>query len=204
VTSCRTARMNPDENLQLVMTEAQSPDWNLRLLGVLPLLFFLAQLVHYWRIDELGHMLWMCNIGNLLLAIGMFLEQPRLIRLAAIWMFPGLVVWLVWVVFAWGVFFTSTLAHVGGLVLGILALRKVGMDPRSWVYAFGWYLIVQLLSRLVTAPALNVNLAHRIQPGWEQHFGAYWQFWLTLTLVTALILWAVGWALHRIWPERSP
>ena len=194
--------MNPDENLQLVMTEARSPDWNLRLLGVLPLLFFLAQLVHYWRIDELGHMLWMCNIGNLLLAIGMFLEQPRLIRLSAIWMFPGLVVWLVYVVFAWGVFFTSTLAHVGGLVLGVLALRKVGMDRRSWLYALGWYLIVQLISRLVTAPALNVNLAHRIQPGWEQQFAAYWQFWLTLTLVTALILWAVGWALHRIWPEK--
>jgi|SRR5215813_2565843 len=194
--------MNPDENLQLVMTEARSPDWNLRLLGVLPLLFFLAQLVHYWRIDELGHMLWMCNIGNLLLAIGMFLEQPRLIRLSAIWMFPGLVVWLVYVVFAWGVFFTSTLAHVGGLVLGVFALRKVGMDRRSWLYALGWYLIVQLISRLVTAPALNVNLAHRIQPGWEQQFAAYWQFWLTLTLVTALILWAVGWALHRIWPEK--
>jgi len=194
--------MNADEKLELVMIEARSPDWNLRLLGILPLVFFLAQVFHYWRIDELGNMLWMCNIGNLVLAIGMLLERPRLIRLAAIWMFPGLLVWLVYVVFAWGVFFTSTLAHVGGLVLGIMALRKVGMDRSSWLYALGWYLVVQLLSRLVSSPRLNVNLAHRIQPGWEQSFGAYWQFWLTLTLVTALILWGVGWALYRIWPEK--
>jgi len=151
----------------------------------------------------MGNMLWMCNIGNLLLAVGMFLEHPRLIRLAAIWMFPGLLVWLVYVVSAWGVFFTSTLAHVGGLVLGVLALRKVGMDRRSWLYALGWYLLVQLLSRVASSPSLNVNLAHRIQPGWEQWFGAYWQFWLTLTLVTAVILWTVGLALQRIWPEKT-
>ncbi|HKE60077.1 MAG TPA: hypothetical protein VKB46_25370 [Pyrinomonadaceae bacterium] len=195
--------MRTNEDLELVMTETRSPDWSLRLLGILPLLFFLAQAVHYWRIDEMGNMLWMCNIGNLLLAVGMFLEHRRLIRLAAIWMFPGLLVWLVYVVLAWGVFLTSTLAHVGGLVLGILALRKVGMDRRSWLYALGWYLLVQFLSRVASSPSLNVNLAHKIQPGWEQWFGAYWQFWLTLTLVTAVILWTVGVALQRIWPEKT-
>src|SRR4029453_6577150 len=147
------------------MIGARSPDRNLRLLGILPLIFFLAQAVHYWRIDQLGNMLWMCNIGNLLLAVGMFLESRKLIRLASIWMFPGLLVWLVYVVFAWGVFFTSTLAHVGGLVLGVLALRKVGMDRHSWLYALGWYLLVQLFSRVASSADLNVNLAHRMQPG---------------------------------------
>jgi hypothetical protein len=147
-------------------------------------------------------MLWMCNIGNLLLALGLFLEKPKLIRLAAIWMFPGLAVWVVYVVFAWGVFFTSTLAHVGGLILGVMALRKVGMDRQAWLYALGWYLLIQLFSRVASSPELNVNLAHRMQPGWGHWFGAYWQFWLTLTLLTALILWIVGLVLYRIWPEK--
>src|SRR5215510_9190415 len=100
----------------------------LRLLGGLPLAFFCAQAMHYWRISELGHMLWMCNMGNLVLAIGLFTEQRSLIRVAALWMIPGFVVWLVYVVFAWGVFFSSTLAHVGGLIVGMIALRHVGMD----------------------------------------------------------------------------
>src|ERR1041385_1359909 len=43
-----------------------SPRTKLRLLGMLPLIFFLAQGVHYWRRNELGNMLWMCNVGNLL------------------------------------------------------------------------------------------------------------------------------------------
>jgi len=166
-------------------------EFKFRLLGILPLLFFLGQGIHYWRIHELGHMLWMCNIGNLLFALGLFLDNRRLMRVAIIWTIPGLIIWLVYVVLEWGVFFTSTLAHVGGLVVGLFVLRRIGMDRRSWVYAFVWYLLVQFASRLLTATDLNVNLAHRIQPGWDQRFGTYWQFWLVLTIVTASTLWLV-------------
>src|SRR5688572_11631102 len=96
-----------------------SPRTKLRLLGILPLIFFIAQLVHYWPINELGHMFWMCNIGNLILAMGLFLEKPVPIRLAAIWTLPGLVVWFVWVVLTWGLFLSSILAHVGGLIVAM-------------------------------------------------------------------------------------
>ena len=137
-----------------------SPRTRLRLLGVLPLIFFLAQAVHYWRINQLGHLFWMCNIGNLLLALGLFLEKPVVIRLSAIWTIPGLLVWILYVVLAWGVFLSSTLAHVGGLIVGLFALSKVRMDRTAWRWAFGWYLTIQLLSRKFTAADLNVNLAH--------------------------------------------
>ena len=178
----------------------------MRLLGLLPLLFFLAQGVHYYRIHQLGHMLWMCNIGNLVLALGLFLEKPLLVRVAAIWTIPGLLVWFLYVVLAWGVFFSSTLAHVGGLAVAAVALKAYGMDRRAWVYAFGWLLLVQLVSRFATAPDLNVNLAHAVQPGWEQTFPSYWMFWLTLTFVTAAVLWLSGLLWRSLWPavESSP
>jgi hypothetical protein len=177
-----------------------SPRTRLRLLGLLPLMFFLAQGVHYWRINQLGHMLWMCNIGNLLLALGLFLEKPLVIRLSAIWTIPGLIIWFLYVVLAWGVFLTSTLAHVGGLTVALIALSKVRMDRTAWRWAFGWYLLVQLLSRFVTPRDLNVNLAHTIQPGWERTFESYWLFWLTLTLLTAIVLWLSGLLFWSIWP----
>lgn len=171
-----------------------------RLLGLFPLLFFLLQATHYWRINELGHMLWMCNIGNLLMALGLFLNRPALMRIAIIWTIPGLVVWFIFVVLAWGVFFTSTLAHVGGIVVAMIVLRKIGMDRNAWLFSFGWYLCIQLLSRLITSPSLNVNLSFRMQERWEQTFSAYWQFLLTLNLGTAVILWLVGLLLWKLRP----
>jgi hypothetical protein len=175
-----------------------SPRTKLRLLGLLPLIFFLAQFIHYWRINELGNMLWMCNIGNLILAMGLFLEKPIPIRLAAIWTLPGLVVWFIYVVLTWGVFLSSTLAHVGGIIVAMIALSHYGMDRTAWRWAFGWYLVVQLASRFFTPAELNVNLAHTVQAGWA--FQSYWTFWLVLTATTIVGLWLCGWLLWRIWP----
>lgn len=180
-----------------------SPRNKLRLLGILPLIFFIAQFVHYWRINELGNLLWMCNIGNLILAMGLFLEKPILIRLAAIWTIPGLVVWFIYVVLTWGVFLTSALAHVGGIIVAMIVLRHYRMDRTAWRWAFGWYLVIQLASRFLTPAALNVNLAHAVQPGFDRTFQSYWSFWLVLTAATIFTLWVCGFLLWRIWPSRE-
>jgi len=180
-----------------------SPRTKLRLLGLLPLIFFLSQAVHYWPIHELGNLLWMCNVGNLLLALGLFLEKPQVVRLAAIWTIPGLLIWFLYVVLVWTVFVSSTLAHVGGLIVAMIALSRYGMDRNAWRWAFGWYLVIQLASRFVTAPALNVNLAHAIQPGWDRAFHSYWSFWLVLTILTAVALWLCGLLLGRLWPAED-
>jgi hypothetical protein len=188
----------------------------LRLLGILPLAFCLAQAIHYWQINQLGHILWMCNIGNLVLALGLFLERPLLIRVAAVWMLPGLLVWCAYVVPTWGMLltgnftltelfgvFSSSLAHLGGFAVGVIVLRKVGMDRKTWLFVFMWYLIVQLLSRLLTPPDMNVNLSHRVQEGFEKSFGSYWKFWLTLTVFVGICSWLVGYVLYRIWPSEE-
>jgi len=182
-------------------------------MAILPALFFLAQAIHYWHIEQLGHMLWMCNIGNLLLAMAIYFEQPILVRIATIWSLPGVVVWCLYVVPTWGLILTghgsiadiygaiaSTLAHVGGLSVAILALRRVKMQSGTWIYALGWYLIVQLASRLFTAAALNVNMSHRLEYGWENRFGSYWKFWCVLTLTTAAVLWLLELLLKLLWP----
>ena len=161
-------------------------------------------------------MLWMCNIGNLLLAIGLFLEHALLVRVAVMWAVPGLLVWCIYVVPTWGMLLTgnfslkeffgvvsSSLAHLGGFSVGLIALRQVRMDARTWVFAILWYGIVQLLSRLITPPSMNVNLSHNIQSGWEQSFSSYWKFWLVLTAVVALGAWALGRLLLAIWPAKA-
>jgi hypothetical protein len=189
----------------------------LRVLGILPLAFFSAQAIHYWQIEELGHMLWMCNLGNLMLALGLFFEQALLIRVAVIWMVPGVAVWfLYYVVPTWGLYLSgrfgyvqlfgilsSSLVHLGGLSVGLVVLRRVRMDARAWFYAFIWYFVLQLISRLVTPAAMNVNVSHSIPPSWERTFSTYLRFWFVLSAVVGICLWALGRLLRRIWPEPA-
>ena len=193
------------------MTAYKLTPQQFRLLGILPLTFFSAQAIHYWQINEPGHILWMCNIGNLLLALGLFFEQAILIRVAVIWMVPGLAVWFVYVVPTWGMLLkfsyselfavvSSTLAHVGGFCVAMVVGRRIRIDRWAWLQAFIWYFIVQLASRLFTPAALNVNLAHNIQPGWEQTFSGYWKFWITLSALVGICLWLLGSLLRMLWP----
>ncbi len=155
----------------------KSSDARFRLIGLLPLSFFLVQTVHYWRYGGMGNLAWMCNVGNLLLAIGLFLNHRELMRAAAIWTIPGLAVWIRYVLIASGFYFSTTLAHVGGIIVGLWVLR--------------------------TSPDLNVNVAHRIQPGWEGAFSSYWKFWLVLTTIVAIGLWLIGRVLQLIWPQNG-
>jgi hypothetical protein len=174
-----------------------------RLMGLLPLAFFAVQAIHYWRFGGMGHLLWMCNAGNVLLGVGLLLSHRELIRAAAIWTIPGLIVWIIYVLLPSGFYFSTTLAHVGGFIVGLIALRRVGMDRNAWIYALGWYLFTQVAARLLTSAELNVNASHRVQDGWNNAFTSYWKFWLLATVVTAFVLWALGRVVAVIWPARS-
>jgi hypothetical protein len=173
-----------------------------RLVGLLPLSFFLAQTIHYRSVGGPGNLFWMCNIGNALLALGLFLNHRELIRAAAIWTIPGLGVWFRYVLFEYEFVFSSALAHVGGIVVALIVLRRVRMDRIAWVYAFVWYLFMQIVSRLITSPVLNVNVAHRIPAGWENTFSSYWKFWFVMTVLVALCLWVTGLILSWIWSAQ--
>lgn len=187
-----------------------------RSVGFLPLVFCLSQAVHYWHIGEFSQVFWMCNIGNLVLAIGIFLNERTVIRVAAIWMVPGVLVWIAYVVPTWGILFTgqaslgqlfgilaSTLAHLGGFSVGMLVLRRVRMDSRAWVYAFAWYFVLQLISRIATPAPMNVNVSHQVQAGWESSFSAYWKFWVVLTVLVAICLGALTTILKLVWPVEQ-
>jgi hypothetical protein len=178
-------------------------DTRFRVIGLLPLTFFLAQTIHYWGVGGMGNLFWMCNVGNLLLALGIFLNHRELIRAAAIWTIPGLLLWARYVLFDYDFVVSSALAHVGGIIVALIVLRRVRMDRVAWFYAFVWYLFMQLVSRQATDPRLNVNVAHRIQAGWQQAFSSYWKFWVVMTVLTAFCLWAIGLTLSWIWLARD-
>ncbi len=173
-----------------------------RLLGLLPLSFFTAHFLFYWRNGGLDNMFWMCNAGNLVLGFGLLLGRAWMIRPAVLWLIPGLPLWLFEVVRHGGWLLTSFFTHIGGLAIGIVAIHRVRAELRTWVYGLGWYWVMQLLSYLFTDPYWNVNVAHRIYGGYETVVSRYWQFWALTSLMVAAGLLALTFILRMLFPPR--
>ncbi len=175
-----------------------------RLSGIFPILFCLGQAVYYWSRDEFANMLWMCNIGNGLLGIGIFFGINWLTRLTTMWLIPGLVIWLNYVVGSGNFVVTSFFAHIGGLVMGIYALYKIGGSRRMALHSIIWFFLLQLICRLFTSYDANVNVAHRVHEGVSDTFNAYWKFWLTSSFVVIVGMFVLQWILLKIFPEKHP
>ena len=174
----------------------------LRLLGFLPLAFFIAHLSFYWRNGGMENMLWMCNVANFMLAAGLFLGVRWMIRVAVLWLIPGLPLWLYYVAVNGGWLVTSFFTHIGGLIVGLLALYEIGSGRWTWLHGFVLFLIVQQLSRTFTLPQSNVNAAHIVDPAWAGVFISYWSYWLATTLAVASVLWVLGLILLKLFPPH--
>ena len=174
-----------------------------RLLGFLPLCFFLAHLNYHFAAGTPEHLLWLCNFSNLVLAAGLFFQVPLLIRIAAIWLIPGIPLWL-WDMSRTGDAPISTfLSHLGGTTVALIALAKVRAKPNMFLYAWLYGLLIQTICRFTTPPELNVNVAFQIYPGFDRIFENYWSYWIFSAVLAAAILWMFSLLLNRAFPNHK-
>jgi len=175
-----------------------------RLLGILPLLFFLARVVEYAVVSKTPEqILWCCHISNLLLAIGMFLANPFLIRVAVFWLILGLPPWILDMVVSRLITPVSIFSHLGGFVLAMVAIRQVGAKQGSWFPSVVYFLILQQISRFLTEPTpyTNVNVAHFAYGPWKDLFASYWKYWVVNTALAMLTLVIIEWILLWLFPR---
>lgn len=178
-------------------------DWRIQWLGVVPTLFFLVHFGFHWKSGTPGNGLWMCNASSAALGIGMMCRIPILIRVATIWLIPGLPLWI-YDATRYGMGpATTILEHVGGVVVGLYALHHIRAYRWMWLHGIGWFLLIQQAGRWLTDPKLNVNTAHFPHASVAKSFPVYWQYWLASMGVVVISMWLLSWALNRIFPERS-
>ena len=123
----------------------------LRWLGALPLIFFAARVVEYvWIARTPEQILWCCHISNLLLGLGLLFHHRRSVRIAALWILVGLPPWALDMVLTGLITPVSLLSHLGGAVIALVALRRVGVSGRDWLPALVYFLLLQQLTRLLT------------------------------------------------------
>jgi hypothetical protein len=153
-----------------------------RLWGFIPLACWLVQAIRYR--DAPANLLWMCHVAALLLSLGVFTRIAIVVRIAAVWSIVGVPLWLIDVV-ANGAHPASILSHVAVPIVGFFALREHrGPALPIAAYALTLFVIVQQLCRMLTLPALNINVAHAPYAV-TMTYPAYWA--LTTSALAALL-----------------
>jgi len=177
-----------------------------RLLGLLPLSLFLVRFLEYALIVKSPvHILWSCHIANLTLAIGLFLVNSLMIRVASYLLILGVLPWALDMVVIQRITQVSLLSHIAGAGITIIVLRRIRIAPNYWQYALIFFLALQQLTRLLTEPGpyTNINVAHHAYGAWKDLFTSYWEYWVVNTALVALALWLIESILFRIFPIRE-
>jgi hypothetical protein len=171
-----------------------------RSLGWVPLILFVARFVAYLQLGQPSQMLWMCHLSNLLLSVGLFLANALIIRLSVILIIFGIIPWIVDMFVIRIVTPVSIASHLGGLVVGLLAIAKVRARYWSWLAALASFVLVQFVCRFVTPPEFNINTAHRVYDIWKDTISSYWLYWVISTSIIGTTLWLIGLALLKLFP----
>ncbi|HSN22974.1 MAG TPA: hypothetical protein VLS45_02190, partial [Methylomicrobium sp.] len=81
----------------LAMSDSKAKGFsrNWRLLGFLPLAFFVARFIYFIHYGGTSQILWLCHISNLTLAVGLLFNLPLWVGISAYWLALGIPFWVV-------------------------------------------------------------------------------------------------------------
>lgn len=160
----------------------------LRLLGLLPLSFFIARWIYFLDHGGASQILWMCHFSNLTLGMGLLFNLPVWVGISAYWLVLAIPFWVIDIIGFGMEGLTSLATHAGGTIIALFALSRIYPPRRIWGYALTWYLFLQAVSRFFTPPELNINAAHAVYRGWEPFFPNYFFYWLLVAVSAGIAL----------------
>lgn len=159
----------------------------MRALGIVALVCYAIHgAVHVHR-GQPYNLLWSCHIAALLVGFGLLSRNATLNATGFLWSCLGLPLWILDLATGGEFIVTSPLTHVGAFVLGLIGVRKLGMPRHAALKALAAYATLWVVCRVVTPPALNVNLAFRVHHGWEQYFPSYALYLAMMAVIVAAI-----------------
>lgn len=155
-------------------------------LGAAAVCFYAVHAGQYLYRRQPENLLWICHLGSLLVGVALLTRQGTLNAIGTLWLLVGLPLWVYDLTRGSTALWTSILTHLGGPVIGLIGVRKLGVPTGMWWKSLAGLAPVYLLSRWLTPPAENINLSHAIYPGSERHFPNYLSYVLSLAALYAI------------------
>lgn len=156
------------------------------LYGVLAILFYIIHGTYWIYKGVPSNLLWVCHIGSVLVGIGWLLNSARTNAIGVLWLCLGNIMWAIYLYTTRDFEPTSVLTHIGGIIIGIIGVYRMGIPKYSFAIAVVTLGIMQLITHFTTLDAENVNLAFRVQDGWENMFPSY--FWYEIMLLFSSLI----------------
>jgi hypothetical protein len=91
--------------------------------GALAIAFFLIHAAALVYAGEQYHIIWSCHLGCLIVGIGLLVRLPWLYAIGFFWLTMGVPLWLLNVFTSHEFMLTSTLSHIGGIIIAVYGLR---------------------------------------------------------------------------------
>jgi hypothetical protein len=114
-----------------------------------------------------ANVLWACSLGTLLVALGLLFASRTVNGVGTLFLCLGIPLWLLGLAAGRVFTVTSCVMHLGGLSLGLLGVRQLGLPYRIWWKAGAALAGVVLMCRLLTPAADNINAAYDVYPAEE-------------------------------------
>ena len=147
--------------------------------------------------------LWMCHLGAALVGIGLLGSSMTVSGIGTLFLCVGTPLWVMYLAGGGEFYPTSCFPHLGGLAIGLYAIRRWGLPSGTWWKAVVALVVLILLSRLVTPQRANVNVAFAIYPGWEKVFPSHLAYLITMIAMAAGYFLLFEFVLRR-WLARKP
>ena len=174
-----------------------------RLLGVLPLVFFLWTAYGYYRHGNEAELWWICNVSNIALGIGILAGLPALTWVATLWILMGIGPWILDGIQVSGFEAHSFFTHLGSAGIGLFAISRMPTRRRIWRLATLFFFAVQLATRLATGPKFNVNQVYEMHESFRALFTSYWGYYALNTIFFVSGLFAIEWLLRKTVARKS-
>jgi hypothetical protein len=170
-------------------------------LGLLALAFYAIHCAcHIWQRHP-ENVLWSCHLAAAAVGVGLLAGWTTVLGIGVIWLAVGVPLWLIDVCTGGEFNPTSVLTHVGGLVVGLAGVWRMGLPSGVWWKALLALAVLQQLCRWLTPPEANVNVAFSVYPWMEPYFSSYPRYYVAMVVVFAPLYFLAEYALRKLVPQ---
>lgn len=128
-----------------------------KILGLLVLAGWAAHAIAHLARGTGDALLWCCNLGALLLGVGLLSARPRVAGAGLLWVTIGTPVWLIGLAMGEGFMPTSLFTHFGAIFAGMLA-GSAALPKDAWRTAFVGLFGLHLISHALLPESRDINL----------------------------------------------